>query len=225
MAPKPCTPAYFGAFLARSWAKGTTKVRHLFSDIRHRGYTGSYSHLARFLAPWRNSSPSGNASEPSALDQEAHTPPQVRTLDPMTGRQISSLTAAALCVKPRGGMTARQIINVDALNAASADFTTMCALAMHFRGLLLGGTVDRLDIWLNDARASGIYGMRHFVRALRRFAMPFLNPGAMGRRRVRSTNWRRSSAPCTAALALTCFALGCFHCRDKVCTEIEAEPH
>jgi hypothetical protein len=50
MAPKPCTPAYFGAFLARSWAEGTTKVRHLFSDIRHRGYTGSYSHLARFLA-------------------------------------------------------------------------------------------------------------------------------------------------------------------------------
>jgi hypothetical protein len=72
MSPKPCTPAYFGAFLARSWAEGTTKVRHLFSDIRHRGYTGSYSHLARFLASWRNSSPAGNASEPSALDQEAH---------------------------------------------------------------------------------------------------------------------------------------------------------
>ena len=55
MAPKPSTPAYFGAFLARSWAEGTTKVRHLFSDIRHRGYTCSYSHLARFLAPWRSS--------------------------------------------------------------------------------------------------------------------------------------------------------------------------
>ena len=51
MAPKPCTPAYFEAFLARSWADGTTKVLHLFSDIRHLGYTGSYSHLARFLAP------------------------------------------------------------------------------------------------------------------------------------------------------------------------------
>jgi hypothetical protein len=39
--PKPRTPAYFGAFLPRSWAEGTTKVRHLFSAIRHRGYTGS----------------------------------------------------------------------------------------------------------------------------------------------------------------------------------------
>ena len=42
MEPKACTPAYFGAFLARRWAEGTTKVRHLFSDIRHRGYTGSF---------------------------------------------------------------------------------------------------------------------------------------------------------------------------------------
>lgn len=76
------------------------------------------------------------AREPSSLDQEAHAPPRLRTLDPMTGRQISPLTAAALCVKPRGQMTARQIINVDALKAASADFTTMRALAMRFRGLL-----------------------------------------------------------------------------------------
>jgi transposase len=164
MAPKACTPAYFGAFLARSWAEGTTKVRHLFSDIRHRGYTGSYSHLARFLATWRSSSPSGNAG---ALDQEAPAPPRVRTLDPMTGRQISPLTAAALCVKPRGQMTARQIVNVDALKAASVEFTTMRHLAMRFRGLLRGGTVESLDIWLNDARKCGIYGMRRFVRTLR----------------------------------------------------------
>jgi transposase len=85
----------------------------------------------------------------------------------MTGRQISLLTAAELCVKPSGQMTAREIINVDALKFASADFTTMRALAMRFRGLLCGGTVERLDIWLNDARASGIYGIRRFVRTLR----------------------------------------------------------
>ncbi len=78
----------------------------------------------------------------------------------MTGRRISPLTAAALCVKPRGQMTARQIANVDALKRGSAEFTTMRALAMRFRGLLRGGTVERLDIWLDDARASGIYGMR-----------------------------------------------------------------
>jgi transposase len=91
----------------------------------------------------------------------------VKTLDPMTGRQISPLTAAALCVKPRGQMTARQIVNVDALKAALAEFTTMRHLAMRFRGLLRGGTRERLDIWLNDAGKCGVYGMRRFVRTLR----------------------------------------------------------
>ncbi|SEF09549.1 Transposase [Rhizobiales bacterium GAS191] len=54
MAPKASTPAYHEAFLSRRWAEGTTAVRRLFGDIWQRGYTGSYSHLARFLAPWRN---------------------------------------------------------------------------------------------------------------------------------------------------------------------------
>jgi Transposase len=167
MAPKPCTPAYFEAFLARSWAEGTTKVRHPFSDIRHRGYTGSYSHLTRFLVPWRSSVPLEDGGERCSSDQEAPVPPRVRTLDPMTGRQISPMTAAALCVKPRGQMRARQIANVDPLKAASAEFTTMRHLAMRFRGLLRGARVEKLDNWLNDARKCGICGMRRFARTLR----------------------------------------------------------
>jgi hypothetical protein len=84
MAPKPCTPAYFGTFLARSWAEGTTKVRQLFADMRHRGYTGSYSHLARFLAPWRNNGPSNDADAELLADQEAPAPLSVHVIDPMT---------------------------------------------------------------------------------------------------------------------------------------------
>ena len=55
MTSTPSTPAYFGVLLERRWAEGITKVRHLFAEIRHRGYTGSFSHLARFLAPSRRS--------------------------------------------------------------------------------------------------------------------------------------------------------------------------
>ena len=120
MASTPSTPAYFGVLLERRWAEGITKVRHLFAEIRHRGYTGSFSHLARFLAPWRSGEPSLEGDE-----QEEPAPVRVRTLDPMTGRVISPLTAAALCIKPRGQMTARQVANVDALKAASAEFTAM----------------------------------------------------------------------------------------------------
>ena len=162
MASTPSTPAYFGVLLGRRWAEGITKIRHLFAEIRHRGYTGSFSHLARFLAPWRGGEPSLEGAE-----QEEPAPVPVRTLDPMTGRVISPLTAAALCVKPRGQMTARQVATVDALKAASAEFTAMRRLAMRFRGLLRGGTAKGLDAWLIDARASGIYGMQRFARTMR----------------------------------------------------------
>ncbi len=90
--------------------------------------------------------------------------------------------------------------------------------------------MERLDIWLNDARASGIYGMRRFVRTLRQD----IGGGSQCRPRTME-QWAdgRTDQPIEdaqartymAALALTCFALGCSRCREKICIEIEAEPH
>jgi hypothetical protein len=155
MDPKACTPAYHEAFLARRWAEGVTAGRSLFADIRQRGYTG---------APWRNAAQQIDAAPACPTpDHEIAIP----ALDPTTGRKISPLTAAALCVKPRGQMTPRQIVNVDALKAASGDFTTMRKLAMRFRGLFRGGSVAALDIWLTDARQCGIYAMQRFAVTIR----------------------------------------------------------
>ena len=64
-------------------------------------------------------------------------------------------------------MNTRQTINVEALKAASAEFSAMRRLAMRLRGLLRGGTVENLDDCIRDARRSGIYGMQCFTRALR----------------------------------------------------------
>ena len=100
------------------------------------------------------------------LCAEVLAPVRVRTLDAMTGRAISPLIAAALCIKPRGQMTARQAASVDALKAGSAEFTTMRRLAMQFRGVLRSGTTERLDAWLTDARASGIYAMQRFAKTI-----------------------------------------------------------
>ena len=170
MAPKPCTPAYYGTYLEGRWAEGVTAVKVLLAEITQRGYTGSHSHLARFLAPWRMAIPAitimpANSSSPPKV--EAAIRSGIATLDPMTGRRISSLTAAALCVKPRGEMTSRQIVNVDLLKAASVEFSTMRGLAMRFAGLLRGSDTGKLDVWRHDARHCGIHAMRSFVRKLR----------------------------------------------------------
>ena len=85
--------------------------------VLDRGYTASYSHLARFLAPWRSG---GRSEDGLSADHEAPAPLPLRVMDPMTGRRISPLVAAALCVKPRCQMTTRQIGNVDGGASAGA---------------------------------------------------------------------------------------------------------
>jgi transposase len=129
----------------------------------------------------------------------------------MTGRVISPLTAAALCVEPRDQMTARQAANIDALKAASAEFTAMRRLAMRFRGLLRGGMVEELDAWLIDARASGIYAMQRFARTIRQDLEAVCNavsePWSNGQTEGQINNRRPSSEPCTVAPASICSAL------------------
>jgi hypothetical protein len=49
--PKTCTPAYFERFLSRRFSEGNKSVRLLFAEVKKQGYTGSYSHLARYIAP------------------------------------------------------------------------------------------------------------------------------------------------------------------------------
>jgi transposase len=99
-------------------------------------------------------------------------------------------TAATLCVKPRGQMTPRQIVNVDALKAASGDFTTMRKPAMRFRGLFRRGSVAALDIWLTDAQQCGIYAIQRFAVTIRqdivRSETPCWNLGTVDKPRAKS---------------------------------------
>lgn len=175
MSPKPSTPAYFEVFLSHRFTEGTKSVRLLFGEIKQQGYTGSYSHLARFIARWND------AGRPLDVVAEAALWPASTVLaapgcdarfpaprtDPMTGRHVSPLTAAALCVKPRGQMTIRQKSIVDSMKAGSQEFTMMRQLAMRFRGLFRGRSLEKLDDWLSDAFSCGIHAMRRFAKTLR----------------------------------------------------------
>ncbi len=46
-------PWYFETFLAQCWEEGNRCGRHLFHDVKQRGYTGSLSNLERLLGAWR----------------------------------------------------------------------------------------------------------------------------------------------------------------------------
>jgi hypothetical protein len=49
---------------------------------------------------------------------------------------VPPIVASALCIRPRGLLTAAQLEKVDILKATSTEFAAMRALAMRFRGLL-----------------------------------------------------------------------------------------
>ena len=102
-APGPRSPRHFQEHLKRRWAEGCTHGRHLFWEIQHRGYEGSYSHLQKLLAEWRSANGEGR---PKPQRQAAAA--EVRAVDPGTGWQISPIAAAALCLKPRGQLTPSQ---------------------------------------------------------------------------------------------------------------------
>jgi len=69
--PTTKTPAYFRDFLLEQWEAGNRRGRHLFHDLRHRGYTGSYSYLQRFLAEWRRGDYKDSAKGPAPQEPKA----------------------------------------------------------------------------------------------------------------------------------------------------------
>ncbi len=81
---------------------------------------------------------------------------------------ISPIVAAALCIKPRGLLTANQAAKVDALKRDWPEFAAMRRLAMRFRGVLKSKSVNCLGVWMNDAQRSGLYAMQRFARVLQR---------------------------------------------------------
>jgi transposase len=136
--------------------------RHLFHDVKQRGYTGSFANLERLLGAWRRAERGqGNDVPPVASKLEA-----VR--DPDTGHAISPVVAAALCIKPRGLLTDWQARKVDALKQGSEAFAEMRRLAMRFNGILRGKTSAPLDAWIDDAIDSELIPIMRFARVLRR---------------------------------------------------------
>jgi len=159
-APKTTSPRHFEDYLSRRWSEGCVRGRRLFQEIKARGYTGSFSNLERLLAKWRNPK-CKKVTAASAV-------PNPRPVDPVTGRSISPIVAAALCIKPRGLLTANQAAKVDAMKKDWPEFATMRRLAMRFRGMLKSKSVGKLGAWLKDAQKSGLYAMQRFARTAQR---------------------------------------------------------
>ncbi|MBB4232581.1 hypothetical protein GGD56_006478 [Rhizobium mongolense] len=137
----------FEAFLNQCWKDGNCCGRPLFHDIKHRGYTGSFSNLERLLATWRRAAKPGKDKDnavpaPIVLADQADDNAPVR--DPRTGHLISPVVAATLCIKPRGALTS---IRRGKSMPSSRDqmrllfcATSPCGFAVYFAAELPGNS-------------------------------------------------------------------------------------
>jgi transposase len=165
---KLSSPLYFEAFLKERWAIGDRSGRGLFSDIRHRGYTGSRSPLERLLSRWRQAEKPPAQKLAEAIKHPNVLSATAQARDPLTGHLISPITAAALCIKPSGLLTPAQKLKVAALKAASDEFCVMRQLAMRFRGLFKSKDATGLPQWLRDAKATRRHTMVRCARVIAR---------------------------------------------------------
>jgi transposase len=88
--------------------------------------------------------------------------------DPGTAHMISTVVAAALCIKPRRLLTDRQARKVNALKDGSRAFAIMRGLAMRFNGILRSTSSQALDEWINDAIDTELTAIMRFATVLRR---------------------------------------------------------
>jgi hypothetical protein len=158
MEPKATTPAQIAGYLAQRWAEGHRSARHPLPELKERGYAGSQNHLERLLGQWRRADHAGFLEE-LVGDEKAIASSGTLPLAP--------IAAASLCIKPTKLLTEEQSERVAQLKRASPSFATMRQLAMRFRGILRGKEPDRLADWMNDAKSSGLYGIRRFVFTMR----------------------------------------------------------
>jgi hypothetical protein len=116
MEPNPRTPAFYKDYLAKRWAEGCQHGQTLMEEIQELGYTGCFSYLARFLAPWRKM-----ITTPVATTATADVAPLVPAPQSLC-RQISPQVAAALLGKLRPQMTAEQENTVDVLKESCPGY-------------------------------------------------------------------------------------------------------
>jgi transposase len=159
MAPRPGMPDYYREDVRRLWDRGWRNGKKLLAEIRKLGYVGSYSGLVAMVAPWRE--------EKRAVETAALAAGQPAAEPRVAMRHVSPQEAAALLSKPKPMLSERQRKIVEFLKQ-TGDFATMRHLVLSFRSILPGGKVASLKRWIEKAEASGIEGMRRFVRQLKK---------------------------------------------------------
>jgi transposase len=151
-APRPKAIQPYLAYLQQRWAEGEQQSRHLFEELRARGYRAGLTLVYEAIRPWRQGkSPPGT---PAAIVEQWPTYTPRQTL--------------WLLFKPEAERSAQEQQYVQAVLASPGPIAHAFESLRRFRQLLTDRDETALGPWAQDAKASRIPELVKFAQGLYR---------------------------------------------------------
>ncbi len=124
-------------YLQDRWQAGCTNMARLFREIVARGYPGSQSLVRSALRAWRPPRP------PKSERQKLM-------------RLTSHRSLRWLCLRPPDQLKSDERVVLDRLLAQDAKLALGHKLLQDFRSVIASRDIDKLDVWLREARSSNL---------------------------------------------------------------------
>ncbi len=147
--------APFAGYLRERWEAGCHNATRLWQELRERGFRGSYTSVALFVAPWRGAGYRYRGQHQTR--RAAASPTEAR----VTPRQI-----CWLLLRPCDELTDDERASLVRLQVTCPQAAIVADFVATFTAVLREHDVDGLYDWLRRAEESGIAEMQAIAQGL-----------------------------------------------------------
>ena len=148
-------------YLCEQMTLGRDNGMQLWREICDQGYQGSRSLVSRWVAQHRRPPSSAKGREPSEK-RRGH-----RTVPP-TPRPLSTRQGSWLLVRDPDALAVEGRTTVERLCQASVDVASGYQLGPQFAQMLRERKGEALDLWLIEAKSSGLADLERFAMGIER---------------------------------------------------------
>ncbi len=152
---RPGQLAPFAGYLRERWEAGCHNATRLWHELRGRGFRGSYTSVAIYVAPWRGE---GYRYRGQPRTRRSSSSP---TEAPCTPRQV-----CWLLLRPCDALTDDERAYLRRLRAVCPDVACVAGFVAAFATVLREHDVDGLYAWLRRAEESGIKEIQAIAQGL-----------------------------------------------------------
>jgi transposase len=154
-AERPGQLAPFAPYLRERWEAGCHNATRLWHELRERGFRGSYTSMALYVAPWRGE---GYRYRGQSQMRRGSSPPTDTNYPP---RQV-----CWLLLRPCDELTDDERAYLARLHVACPQAACVAGFVAQFAAVLREHDVEGLYAWLRCAEESGIAEMQAIARGL-----------------------------------------------------------